>query len=193
MSKKFQGNRDEIKESLRKIFNYLGENPDREGLVDTPERMIRSWDKIFGGYLQDASDVITTFTDKGDIPHNQIVLLKNIEFYSTCEHHFQPFSGVAHVAYIPNDKIVGISKLARLVEMFARRLQVQERVGNQVTETLMEQLQCKGAACVIEAKHFCMTSRGVEKQNSVMVTSSLTGCFLSDHKTRQELMTLIRS
>ncbi len=183
---------DEIKKDLRKILEYLGENPDREGLIDTPKRMIKSWGELFGGYKKKPEDVLTVFKEDDVIPYNQIILLKDIEFYSTCEHHFLPFVGKAHVAYVPKDKVVGISKLSRIIEIFSRRLQIQERIGNQVTQSLMDVLNPQGAACIIEAKHFCMTSRGVNKQNSVMVTSSLKGCFLSHPETRQELMKLIK-
>ena len=182
----------EIKESIKRIFEYLGENPAREGLTDTPSRMIKSWDEIFGGYKINPKDIMTIFKEDNVIPFNQIILLKDIEFYSTCEHHFLPFVGKAHVAYVPKDKVVGISKLARIVEVFSRRLQIQERIGNQVTESLMELLHPQGAACIIEAKHFCMTSRGVNKQNSVMVTSSLKGCFLTHDPTRKELLNLLK-
>lgn len=193
IKRKFPGDRDKVKEALKEIFNYLGEDINREGLQDTPERMVKSWDRIFGGYLQDPEDMFTTFEEDDVIPHNQIILLKDIEFYSTCEHHFLPFVGKAHVAYIPNKKVVGISKLARVVEVFSRRLQIQERIGNQVTRCLMENLEAKAAACIIESKHFCMTCRGVEKQNSVMVTSSLRGTFLEKIESRQELLSLIKS
>lgn len=192
MDRNFNGDKETIIKSIQNIFEYLGEDNNREGLKDTPHRIIKSWDKIFGGYLQDPKEILTVFKEDGDIPHNQIILLKDIEFYSTCEHHFLPFTGKAHVAYIPNNQIVGISKLARLVEIYSRRLQLQERVGNQVTLALMEYLNAKGAACIIEAKHYCMTSRGVEKQNSIMVTSSLRGCFLKNAQTRNELMNLVK-
>jgi GTP cyclohydrolase I len=192
-TKEFTGNRTEVEECLRKIFIYLGENPDREGLKDSPKRVVKSWDRLFGGYLQKPEDVLTTFEEDDVIPYNQIILLKDIEFFSTCEHHFLPFVGKAHVAYVPSDKVVGISKLARIVEIYSRRLQIQERVGNQVTQALMKHLNPKGAACIIESKHFCMTCRGVEKQNSVMVTSSLRGVFADRPETRQELMTLIKN
>lgn len=191
--KKFPGDAQKVKDAIHAMFEYIGENANREGLKDTPNRVVKSWDKLYGGYLQKPEDVLTTFEEDDVIPHDQIILLKEIEFYSTCEHHLLPFVGKAHVAYIPKDKVVGISKLARIVEIFARRLQVQERIGNQVTKALMEHLHAKAAACIIESKHFCMTCRGVEKQNSVMVTSSLRGSFLEDGRTRQELMTLIRS
>lgn len=191
--KQFPGDKDKVKSMIKAMFEYLGEDATREGLADTPNRVVKSWDKLYGGYLQKPEDILTTFSEDDVIPHDQIILLKEIEFYSTCEHHLLPFVGKAHVAYIPRDKVVGISKLARIVEIYARRLQVQERIGNQVTKAIMDNLNSKAAACVIESKHFCMTCRGVEKQNSVMVTSSLRGAFLVDGKTRQELMTLIRS
>lgn len=193
VKRKFPGDKEKVKEALKEILLYLGENTDREGLRDTPERMLKSWDRIFGGYLQDPEDMFTTFEEDDVIPHNQIILLKDIEFYSTCEHHFLPFVGKAHVAYIPNKKVVGISKLARIVEVYSRRLQIQERIGNQVTQSLMKHLDAKGAACIIESKHFCMTCRGVEKQNSVMVTSALRGVFLEKMDSRQELLALIKS
>ncbi|MBT3584055.1 MAG: GTP cyclohydrolase I FolE [Halobacteriovoraceae bacterium] len=189
---KFKGDRDKVQAALRTVLEYLGEDIEREGLKDTPSRMIKSWDRLFGGYHESTKDILTTFEEDNVIPHNQIILLKDIEFFSTCEHHFLPFYGKAHVAYIPTDKVVGISKLARIVEIFSRRLQIQERIGNQVSQTIMEELNAKGAACIVEAKHMCMTCRGVEKQNSVMVTSSLRGAFLNLIETRQELMTLIK-
>lgn len=193
VKRKFPGDKDKVRAALTEVLKYLGEDTNREGLKDTPDRIIKSWDRIFGGYLQDPEDMFTTFEEDDVIPHNQIILLKDIEFYSTCEHHFLPFVGKAHVAYIPNKKVVGISKLARIVEVFSRRLQIQERIGNQVTRSLMENLEAKGAACIIESKHFCMTCRGVEKQNSVMVTSSLRGVFLEKIESRQELLSLIKS
>jgi len=194
MTKKtFPGDKVLAREQLRSLLEYLGEDPEREGLKRTPERILGSWERIFGGYLIDVKDVFTTFEEDSAIPYNQIILLKNIDFFSTCEHHFLPFTGKVHVAYIPTDKIVGVSKLARIVEIFSRRLQIQERIGNQVTEALMKNLNAEGAACIIEATHSCMTCRGVEKQNSIMVTSSLRGSFMDDAQTRNELLTLIRS
>lgn len=192
IKKHFPGDKEKAKKAMQEILTYLGEDLNREGLKDTPERIVKSWDRLFGGYLLDPADVLTTFEEDNVIPHNQIILLKDIEFFSTCEHHFLPFVGKAHVAYIPSDRVVGISKLARIVEIYSRRLQIQERVGNEVSDVLMTKLNAKAAACIIEAKHFCMTCRGVEKQNSVMVTSSLRGVFLEKIETRQELMNLIR-
>jgi len=189
----FSGDKSKVEEAIGHIFDYLGENKDREGIKGSPKRIVDSWKRIFGGYLQDPEELFTFFEEDNVIPKDQIILLKNIEFYSTCEHHFLPFAGSCHVAYIPSDKVVGISKLARLLELFSRRLQIQERIGNQVVDSLMKTLQAQGAACIIEAKHFCMVCRGVEKQHSIMVTSALRGIFLSNPQTRQELMTLIRN
>jgi len=167
----------------------IGENPDREGLLKTPERVVRSWGELFSGYTQNPEQILTpTFDGDGC---DQMVLLKDIEFYSTCEHHILPFYGKAAVAYIPEERVVGISKLARLVECFSRRLQIQERLGEQITTSLMEVLKPKGAACILEACHMCMIVRGVQKQHSVMVTSSLKGNFLENQSTRQELMRLL--
>ena len=174
-------------ENVRRLLEFIGEDPKREGLQDTPERVIKSYQKLYGGYQQKLSDFNRTFTSKCD----EMVLLKNIEFYSTCEHHMLPFYGKAHIAYIPNDKIIGISKLARILEMYSRRLQIQERLCNEITKAIEELLAPKGTGCIIEAQHFCMTSRGVEKQNSVMVTSSLTGVLRTDARARNEFMSMI--
>ena len=186
-----QGEVDEsgMEENLVRVLQYLGEDPNREGLQKTPHRIIKSWEELYCGYEQDPKSLLTTFDSDG---YDQIVLLKDIELYSMCEHHMLPFFGKAHVAYIPNKRVIGISKLARLADMFARRLQIQERLGEQVTSTLMEILQPKGAACIIEAQHMCMRMRGCSKQNSMMVTSSLKGCFLDEASTRAELMQLIK-
>ena len=180
-----------MQNSIREMLTFIGEDTNREGLKETPSRVIRSWEKLYGGYKQQPKDVLTTFAADG---YNQIIILKDIELYSMCEHHMLPFYGKAHIAYLPdpNGKIVGISKLARLLEMYARRLQIQERIGDQVTEALMQHLQPLGAACIIEATHMCMRMRGVEKQNSVMITSSVKGCFLTDGSVKNEFLTLIR-
>ena len=188
----FAGDSKKVEEAIGEIIKYLGENPEREGLKDSPRRMIKSWDRLFGGYNQKVEDILTFFEEDNVIPHGQIILLKDIEFYSTCEHHFLPFVGKAHVAYIPKSRVVGISKLARIVELYARRLQIQERICNQVSTAIMDHLDAEGAGCIIESKHFCMTCRGVEKQNSVMVTSSLKGIFLKNAQTRNELLSLIQ-
>lgn len=176
-------------ENVVRLMQFIGEDVKREGLIETPKRVIRSYEKLFGGYRQNPEDIMKTFTEGAC---DNMVVLKNIELYSTCEHHMLPFYGKCHIAYIPNGKVIGVSKLARLMEIYSRRMQIQERIGQQVTAALEKFLQPRGAACIIEAQHFCMTSRGVEKQNSVMVTSSLTGDFLTDRDTRNELMNLIR-
>jgi len=178
-----------IEDNITRILQFIGEDVDREGLVETPDRVARSFKKLYGGYLLNPKDCIKIFED--DVC-DEMVLLKNIEFYSTCEHHMLPFYGKAHIAYLPNKKVVGISKLARILEIFARRLQIQERLCQNVTETLTELLNPIGAACVIEAQHFCMTARGVEKQNSIMVTSSLTGAFKTKNEARAEFMSMIK-
>ena len=173
--------------SVVRQIEMIGEDPNREGLLNTPERVVKSWEKLYSGYKQNSEDIFTTFESDG---YDQMVLLKDIEFYSTCEHHMLPFFGKAHIAYIPNKRIVGISKLARLLEIYTRRLQVQERIGQQVINDLDEYLKPKGSACILEAKHLCMTCRGIEKQNSVMTTSSLSGLFRKN-EVRTELMRLI--
>ena len=174
---------------IKNILELIGEEPHREGLLDTPKRVVKSWDQIYSGYSQNPADLFTQFSS--DV-YNQMVILKGIEMFSTCEHHMLPFYGKAHIAYIPNEKIVGISKLARLLDMYARRLQIQERIGDQVTSALMEYLQPKGAACIIEASHMCMRMRGVSKQNSIMVTSSIKGIFETDASAKAELISLIK-
>lgn len=178
-----------IKNSLIYQLRYIGENPDREGLRETPSRIIDTWVELYAGYSQDPKELFKTFEADG---YNQIVLLKDIELFSMCEHHMLPFFGKAHVAYIPSKRVIGISKLARLVDIYARRLQIQERLGEQITDTLMEHLQPLGAACVIEAIHLCMRMRGCGKQHSTMITSSLRGCFLEESSTRSELFQLVK-
>lgn len=178
---------------VRNVLIAIGEDPTREGLIDTPKRVVKAWGEMFAGYKMKPEDIATTFDADG---YNELVLLKDIEFYSTCEHHMLSFSGKAHVGYIPNGKIIGISKLARILDIYARRLQIQERLGQQVTRALNSLLQPIGSACIIEARHLCMRCRGVEKQQSTMVTSSLTGVFLEDSNmgraARSELMSLIK-
>lgn len=181
-------NADDIMATIEEQLYFIGEDPDREGLKDTPKRIVKMWSEVFRGYGQEPEEVMTVFDADG---YDQIILSKDIEMFSMCEHHMLPFFGKAHVAYIPDKKIVGISKLARLVDIFARRLQIQERIGEQVTEALMEMLEPLGAACIIEAQHMCMMMRGVSKQHSVMVTSSLKGAFFENQSARTELMRLL--
>lgn len=176
---------------IKHQLQFIGEDADREGLLKTPLRVFRMWQEIYAGYEKNPEDVLTVFEADG---YNQIILLKNIELYSMCEHHMLPFYGKAHIAYLPKPtgKIVGISKLARLLDIYAKRLQIQERIGDQVTDDIMRFLQPQGAVCIIEATHMCMRMRGVEKQNSVMSTSSMRGVFLKDAALRSELMQLIQ-
>ncbi len=171
------------------LLEQVGDDPNREGLLDTPKRIVKSWDTLYCGYKQNPETLFRTFQAG---TYDQVVVLKDIELYSMCEHHMLPFFGKAHVAYLPDRKVIGISKLARLVDMFSRRLQIQERIGEEVTQALMQYLQPKGAACIIEATHMCMRMRGVTKQNSVMLTSSMKGCFLENGEIRQEFLTLIK-
>ena len=176
-------------ENIVRLLEYIGDDPEREGLLETPERVIKSYGHLFGGYNVDPNLLWKVFEDD---KCDEMVVLKDIEFYSTCEHHMLPFFGRAHIAYIPRKRVVGISKLARVLEMYARRLQIQERLCQQITMDMDKFLKPLGSACVLEAQHFCMTSRGVEKQNSVMVTSSLTGVFKDETvPARQEFLRLI--
>jgi GTP cyclohydrolase I len=176
-------------ELIQTILRQLGEDPNREGLRDTPNRVVKSWKEIYAGYNVDVPSIFTTFVDvKG---YSQIVICKDIEMYSTCEHHMLPFFGKAHVAYLPDKKVIGISKLARLVDVYARRLQIQERIGEEVTDALMMYLKPQAAACIIQANHMCMRMRGVNKQESIMVTSSIKGSFIKDAALRAELMQLL--
>jgi len=183
--------RHEAEDAVRKLLQYLEVDSEREGLEETPKRVIDSFDEIFAGYKQKPSEVLaSTFNAEG---YDGIVLLRDIEFYSTCEHHLQPFRGRAHVAYIPTDKIVGISKLARIVELHARRLQNQERITKSVVDDIVDNLSPLGAGVILEAKHGCMQCRGVSKQNAIMTTSAMRGVFFDKAEARSELMQLIRS
>jgi GTP cyclohydrolase IA len=179
-----------MEEQIRRILKALGEDPDREGLVKTPHRMAQALTFLTQGYRMDPKQVINDALFTED--YEEMILQKDIDFFSLCEHHLLPFFGKAHVAYIPHHKIVGISKLARLVDVYARRLQVQERLTNQIANTIMERLDPLGVAVVIEAEHLCMRMRGVEKQNSIIITSTLLGAFRTREETRNEFMTLIR-
>ena len=176
---------------LREILRRIGEDPDREGLQQTPDRIVRSWKEIYGGYAERAEDVLVTQFQAEQ--YDEMVMLRDFEFFSTCEHHMLPFYGKAHIAYLPNEKIVGLSKLARLTDLFARRLQVQERLTYQIATELQRVLKPKGVAVMIEAKHQCMCSRGVRKQEGKMVTSCLLGAFKENLASRSEFLTLIKS
>jgi GTP cyclohydrolase IA len=180
-----------MEELIRELLKEIGEDPQREGLERTPARVAKSWEYLTSGYKQNVQDVLNEalFTEEYD----EMVVVKDIDLYSMCEHHMLPFFGKCHIAYMPSHKIVGLSKLPRLVEMFARRLQVQERLTTQIAQTLNEVLQPRGVAVVIEALHLCMLMRGVEKQNSKAVTSAMLGAFRDRPETRAEFMELIKS
>lgn len=182
-------NAEGVAKAIRDLLIAIGENPDREGLKSTPDRVARSYAEIFGGLQQTAEEVLTTTFDLG---HDELVLVKDIELHSTCEHHLLPFHGVAHVGYLPNEsgRITGLSKLARLVDVFARRPQVQERLTTQVADSLMRILEPRGAIVVIEAEHMCMAVRGVRKPGAKTVTSAVRGSLLQP-ATRAEAMSLI--
>ena len=183
--------RTEAENAVRTLLQYLESDPNREGLLDTPKRVIDSWDEVFSGYTTNAETILqATFNAEG---YDGIVLLSNIEFHSTCEHHLQPFNGKAHVAYIPVERIVGISKLARIVDHHALRLQNQERITNNVANDLVEHLNPLGAAVIIQASHGCMRCRGVRKQNAIMTTSAMRGVFFDKQEARNELMQLIEN
>jgi GTP cyclohydrolase I len=174
---------------VRAILETIGEDPDREGLLKTPARVARSFGVLTSGYGQDPKEIINGALFVED--YSEMILCRDIDFFSLCEHHLLPFFGKAQVAYIPKHHILGLSKLARLVEVFARRLQVQERMTTQIATTLMEELDPLGVGVVLKAEHLCMRMRGVEKQNSVVVTSAMLGSFRTHQATRQEFMTLL--
>lgn len=180
----------EIAKHVREILRLLGEDPEREGLVKTPERVAKAMQYLTQGYTQDGGEIIQQAIF--DEEYQQMVLVKDIELYSVCEHHMLPFLGKAHVAYIPNGKITGLSKVARVVNTYARRLQVQERLTVQIRDAIQDSLHPLGVAVVIEAMHTCMKIRGVEKSNSITTTSAFSGIFLKDARTRNEFLNLIK-
>ena len=184
-------NREEAMQAVKTLLEFIEGDSEREGLEDTPKRVVDSFQEIYAGYSMDSKEVLSsTFNGEG---YDGIVLLRDIEFHSTCEHHLQPFNGRAHVAYIPVERIVGISKLARIVDLHARQLQNQERITKGIADDLETHLSPLGAAVIIEASHGCMRCRGVKKQNSVMTTSAMRGVFFERPEARQELMQLIHS
>jgi len=182
---------EKVKGFVENILIEIGEDPKREGLLSTPKRVAKAYEFLTSGYKKDIDSVLNKaiFTEKYD----EMVVVKNIDFYSMCEHHMLPFYGKVHVAYIPNGKIVGLSKIPRIVEVFARRLQVQERMTQQIAETIDKYLSPQEVGVVVEGFHMCMMMRGVEKQNSSATTSSMLGCFQDDPKTRIEFLSLINS
>jgi len=177
-----------IEKLVKELITEIGEDPEREGLVDTPCRVAKSFEKMYSGYGQDPSKLVTKF-DGGD--YDEMIICKDIDFFSTCEHHMLSFFGKVYIGYITEKKIVGVSKLSRIVELYARRLQNQERLTMQIANTLNDLLKPKGVGVVIEAKHLCMMVRGVEKQNVTMTTSAFTGLFKGNLNTRSEFLKLI--
>jgi len=175
--------------AVRTLLQYIGENPNREGLLETPRRVVKAWDEMTSGYGQRASSVLSVdFHGNG---YDEIVACPWIEFYSVCEHHMLPFAGTAHVGYLPGKRVVGLSKLGRVVDIFARRLQIQEQMTMQIADAIEDQLKPRGVAVVIQAKHLCMACRGVQKRQSVMVTSAMRGVFRQKDAARAEFFKLI--
>ena len=182
--------RKKLEANTRNLLELLGEDPNREGLMNTPKRVAKAWDFLTKGYNENLDDLINNAIFEGE--SKDMVIVKNIEFYSLCEHHMIPFYGKAHIGYIPDGKIIGLSKLARITDLFAQRLQVQERLTNQIAKCLQEVLNPRGVAVVLEGKHFCMLSRGVQKQNSIATSSSMLGIFREKESTRNEFLKLIQ-
>jgi GTP cyclohydrolase I len=179
-----------MQDTIRQLLAELGEDATREGLRDTPKRVENSLRFMTSGYAADVDSVLNNALFSVD--YNEMVIVKDIDFYSLCEHHLLPFFGKCHIAYIPNGKVVGLSKIPHLVDIFSRRLQIQERLTNQIAETLRQKIQPLGVAVVMEATHLCMSMRGVQKQNSIAVTSAMLGAFREDARTRMEFLNLIR-
>ncbi|MED5411035.1 MAG: GTP cyclohydrolase I FolE [Pseudomonadota bacterium] len=178
-----------MEESYLKILQEIGEDPDRNGLKDTPKRAAKAMQFLMQGYGMDIDEVINNALFDSDT--DEMVIVKNIELYSMCEHHMLPFIGKCHIAYLPKNKVIGLSKIARIVEVFARRLQIQENLTNEIANCIIEKTEAAGAAVIIEAQHMCMMMRGVEKQNSVMTTSCMLGTFRKSPSTRNEFLSLI--
>ncbi len=182
--------REQAEKAVRTLIQWAGDNPDREGLVDTPARFVRAWDEYFSGYNEDPVDVLErTFQETGG--YDEMVVLRDIQFFSHCEHHVVPIIGKVHVAYLPSSRVIGISKLARVVEIFARRLQIQEKLTAEIAKTIDEVLEPKGVGVVVQAQHQCMTTRGVKKSGVSMITSHMLGAFRDDSKTRREFLSFI--
>jgi GTP cyclohydrolase I len=181
--------RKKLEANTKNLLELLGEDSSREGLINTPKRVAKAWDFLTKGYTENLDELINNAIFEGE--SKDMVIVKNIEFYSLCEHHMIPFYGKAHIGYIPDGKIIGLSKLARITDLFSQRLQVQERLTNQIAQCLQEVLNPRGVAVVLEGKHFCMLSRGVQKQNSIATSSSMLGIFREEESTRNEFLKLI--
>ena len=181
--------RKKLEANTKNLLELLGEDPSREGLINTPKRVAKAWDFLTKGYSENLDELINNAIFEGE--SKDMVIVKNIEFYSLCEHHMIPFYGKAHIGYIPDGKIIGLSKLARITDLFSQRLQVQERLTTQIAQCLQEVLNPRGVAVVLEGKHFCMLSRGVQKQNSIASSSSMLGIFREKESTRNEFLKLI--
>jgi len=181
----------DFENAVKTMMLHVGEDPSREGLLETPKRVRKAYEFIYGGYKEDPKEILTKalFTSSND----EMVLIKDIEFYSTCEHHLLPIIGQVHVAYIPDGKVVGLSKIPRVVNVFARRMQIQEQLTEQIADAIMDTIAPKGVAVVVQARHMCMEMRGVEKINSTTTSSALRGLFKKDEKTRSEFFSLINS
>jgi len=182
---------EEFETAITKVLELVGEDPNREGLLKTPSRVAKAWDFLTEGYRQDPKEILNQalFTSSND----EMVVVRDIEFYSTCEHHMLPIIGRAHIAYIPDGKVVGLSKIPRIVNVFARRLQIQEQMTEQIADAISESIQPKGVAVVVHARHMCMEMRGVQKINSTTVSSALRGLFKSDERTRNEFYNIINT
>lgn len=184
--------REEAEAAVRTLISYAGDDASREGLLGTPDRVVRSYDEFFAGYFDDPVQILERTFEETD-GYDEMVILRDIELASHCEHHMVPILGRAHIAYLPNKRVVGISKLARVLDVFAHRLQIQEKLTSQVANTINEVLQPRGVGVIIEAAHQCMTTRGVNKPGVTMVTSTLLGCFRDDPTTRQEFLSMVRA
>lgn len=184
--------REEAEEAVRTLLRWAGENPNREGLLDTPKRVVKSYQEFFNGYLKDPAEILSRTFEETE-GYDEIVLLKDIRLESHCEHHMVPITGRAHVAYLPRHRVVGISKLARVVDAYAKRFQIQEKLTVQIASTIQEVLQPRGVAVVIEANHQCISTRGVHKPGVSMITSHMIGEFRDNPETRRELLTMIQS
>jgi len=180
---------EKIKKITAELISAIGEDPEREGLIETPRRVSKSYDTLFGGYEKDPKDVVTVFDGED---YDEMIICKDIDFYSTCEHHMLPFFGKAYVGYLPDKKIIGISKIPRIIEIYARRMQNQERLTMQIAKAINDLLKPRGVGVVIKAQHLCMLARGVERQNAVITTSSFTDLFRSNPETRSEFLGLIK-